>query len=303
MSGADLFFHPGQEITGRWDGNRYNVLRELGTGGTAKVLLVKNTDGGSRAMKISRDLPGITREHRALLFMNNNRAIKNLGIVPEVYELDDYCKNGLTYHYIIMECCPGRSLQEYKGILQPEELVTIGLMLAIFLFHLHQAGYVFGDLKPGNILYDRTARKISVVDFGSVCPKGRIIQQYTPLYDRSSWQAGSRQGDEKYDLFALSMLLLFLHQGLGVHVKKRSITELLWELKPMAARARIIHVIIRGLRQEYNLLNDFAADLWRCRGKTAQRVYVGGGYMPLAVNLAGAISAFFFIISLFYFYQ
>ncbi|MFZ5639843.1 MAG: protein kinase domain-containing protein [Bacillota bacterium] len=303
MSGLGLFFHPGQEITGRWDGSRYNVVRELGTGGTAKVLLVKNADGESRAMKISRDLPGITREHRTLLFMNNNRDIKNLGIVPGVYELDDYCKNGLTYHYIIMDCCPGRSLQEYKGILQPEELVTVGLMLAIFLFHLHQAGYVFGDLKPGNILYDRTARKISVVDFGSVCPKGRIIQQYTPLYDRSSWQAGSRQGDEKYDLFALSMLLLSLHHGLGVHIKKRSITKLLWELRPLAARCRIIQVVIRGLRQEYGLLNEIAVDLWRCRGKIEQQVSSGGGYMPLAVNLAGAISAFFFIMSLFYYYQ
>jgi len=303
-------FCPGQEITGRWDGNRYTVERELGSGGTARVLLVKNTANGKvSAMKISRDLPGITREHRTLLFLNNNREIKNLGILPGVYELDDYCEDGITYHYIIMDYCPGKGLGELKGRLQPADIAKIGLVLAIFLHHLHKAGYIFADLKPGNILYDPGAQRLSVVDFGSVCPKGSSIRQYTPLYDRRNWQAGARYGDERYDLFALSMLLLSLHPGMSKYLKGGSITELLNKLRPLTAGYRLMPVIIRGLRQEFSLSGEMAAELWQRRGtgretwKTWGPVNAGGNDMYWPVGLAGAFSAFLFVLSIFYYYQ
>lgn len=306
MSVTDINFRPGQEISGRWDGHRYTVIRELGSGGTARVLLVKNTEHKYLAMKVSRDLPGITREHRTLLFLNSNRDIKHLGIIPGVYELDDYWDNGHTYHYIIMDYCPGRVLQDLKGGLSPGEISNVGLMLAIFLHYLHQAGFVYGDLKPGNILYDRATKKLSIVDFGSVCPKGRSLQQYTPLYDRSSWQAGSRSGDEKYDLFALSMLLLSLQSGTGDYMKKRSINLLLKKLKPLEHKNDLLPVIVKGLRQEYEVSCKMAFDLWRCRGR--QTIFghpsnSGAAAIRWGINLAGAVSAFFFIVSLLYYYQ
>lgn len=298
MTESGSHLHPGQEIIGRWDGNRYVVLRELGSGGTGRVLLVENAAGKNLAMKISRDLPGITREHRTLLFLNNNRDIKNLRVLPGVYELDDYCEMGITYHYIVMDYCPGSGLQQFKGSLRPEEIASVGLMLAIFLFYLHRSGFVFGDLKPANILYDRRSRKLSVVDFGSVCPRGRVLLQYTPLYDRSSWQAGNRCGDEKYDLFALSMLLLSLHGGTSGYLKKRSITELLGKLKSLKSGNALMPVIVKGLRQEYEVLSEMAVDLWQRRGVRDQKIYSGSGHINRAVNLVGVISVFFFIVSL-----
>lgn len=297
MNESGIRFCPGQEITGRWDGNRYVLVRELGSGGTASVLLVKDAAGKELAMKISRDLPGITGEHRTLLFLNSNRDIKNLRVLPGVYELDDYTERGITYHYIVMDYCPGLGLQQFKGSLNQGEIASVGSMLAIFLFHLHQVGFVFGDLKPANILYDRMIRKLSVVDFGSVCPKGRVIQQYTPHYDRSSWQAGNRCGDEKYDLFALSMLLLSLHGWASRYLKKRSIIELLRRLKFLGTGNALLPVIIKGLRQEYACLSDMAVDLWQHRGMGDRKVSSGSEYIDWAVSLTGVFSVFLFVVS------
>lgn len=306
MSGSEyqVSFHPGHEIIGRWDGNRYLVISTLGAGGTACVLLVQRVaDGKQLAMKISRDLPGITREHRTHLFLNSNRDIKSLGIVPKVYELDDYCEKGHTYHYIVMDYCRGRGLHELKGCLRQEETINIGIALAVFLHYLHQAGFVFGDIKPGNILYDNFTKKLFVVDFGSVCPKGSVILQYTPMYDRSNWQAGTRCSDEKYDQFALSMLLLSMQRGVSKHLKIGCIKELLRKIKPLSITDPLLPVIIKGLHQEYGLLGEMAAELWQCRGKGKQNISAGSNSIYWAVNVIGGLSAFFFIISLYFYYQ
>lgn len=306
MSGSrcKIRFSPGHEIRGRWDGNLYIIERELGSGGTASVFLVRNAeDGRVLAMKISRELSGITGEHRTLLFLNQQSEIKNLGILPQVYELDDYCEEGNTYHYIIMEYRNGEALQNIKGRLSAKEIGAVGMMLAIFLHYLHGAGYVFGDLKPGNILYDFVTRKLTVVDFGSVCPKGRNIQQYTPLYDRQNWQAGSRRGDEKYDLFALSMLLLSLHSGVNKALKCRNLTQLLAALTSSSAGNCLLPVIIRGLRQEYSLSGEMAVELWRSRNNSSQGSPARRRTLDRAVNVAGAVSAVFFILSILFYYQ
>jgi len=295
-----LSFKPGALITGRWERNCYKVIRLLGRGGTGVVYLVKDENGELRAMKISSDLIGITREHRTLLFLNRGNRTVKLKAVPEVYELDDFQIGSTVYHYIVLDYCPGVSLGKYKGRLTARQVAMIGQQAARFLDCLHRAGLVFGDLKPGNVLYDFKNNIIYVIDYGSVCFKGQSLKQYTPDYDRASWQAGTRIADENYDTFTLGMFLTSLALG------KVSGTG--------AGLAGLISIITRGIKHPLlreAVLKTLQQRPPRCREVAAElsivleedEVKAGCEGIGGFVNFIGIASAVSFMLSLAYYYQ
>src|SRR5699024_9965099 len=74
---------------------------------------------------------------------------------------------------------------------------------------LHQAGWVFGDLKLDNVLIDIKPPRVRLVDVGGTTQVGRSIKEYTEFYDRGYWELGSRKAEPSYDLFAVVMI--FIH--------------------------------------------------------------------------------------------
>lgn len=208
-----LKFKYGQMITGRWERKSYTVTKLIGRGGTGLVYLVKDRQGRPWAMKVSTDIAGITHEHRILRFLNHCREINGLSIVPKVMELDDFQIGSQVYHYIITQYCRGANLGRQPGRVSVYNAAVIGRQVAQFLTCLHDRGFVFGDLKPGNLVYSFKSSTVYIVDFGSVTIKGQALKQYTPGYDRLSWGVGTRTADESYDIFALGMLLSTLILG------------------------------------------------------------------------------------------
>src|SRR5690606_3371376 len=90
-----------------------------------------------------------------------------------------------------------------------EWIVVFMLQLLTELEKLHQEGYIFGDLKPDNLIVAGPSPKIRLLDVGGVTKIGRSVKEFTSFYDRAYWGAGSRKAEPSYDLFSLAMV--FFH--------------------------------------------------------------------------------------------
>jgi serine/threonine-protein kinase len=73
---------------------------------------------------------------------------------------------------------------------------------------LHKAGWVFGDLKPDNLIVTGPPSKIRTIDVGGTTIQGRAIKEFTEFYDRGYWGLGTRKADPAYDLFAAAMIII-----------------------------------------------------------------------------------------------
>ncbi len=85
------------------------------------------------------------------------------------------------------------------------------------LCHLHQQGWVHGDIKPSNILYQPQQALIKVIDFGAAQPLGSSLSdlqqwQLTQGFCRTEKQQGIGIIEAKDDWYALSRWLQQINQ-------------------------------------------------------------------------------------------
>lgn len=168
---------------------RYQIRRELGRGGMGFVYLCRDLSLDVRvALKLmpqarmrsgSRSVPSADREGRkprhddSWFFYEEARALAGLNH-PTIVRARDYGTLADGSPYLVMDYAPGRSLHEeiyrakMEGLLPwPVVWATIDQVLA-GLAHAHARGVIHGDLKPSNILLERTdgTPKIYILDLG-----------------------------------------------------------------------------------------------------------------------------------------
>lgn len=166
-----------------------------------------------KALKISRDMLALVREFTILEKLNKLAAGSEL--VPRVELMDDGVITGHVYGFIIMEYIEGLNLRNVLRCrtFSPQEIYALAKLFGTLLKILHNCGYVYGDLKPENILFDTKRAVFRLVDFGGVREIGNAITQFTPAFDRASYDCGTRQADPGYDAFALAALMVALATG------------------------------------------------------------------------------------------
>jgi serine/threonine-protein kinase len=237
LSNGRLAFFSGDFILGRWTQQRYIVIKTLGSGGFGTVQLVEDVHTSEyRALKISRDMLSLVREFTILQKLNQ----VSIGgrLAPKVDFLDDWqvCRD--TYSFIVMEYVEGENLRQllYKQKFTMREIYMLARLLGALLLVLHSIGYAYCDLKPENIIYDRTRAVFRLVDFGGVRDIGSAVVQFTPAYDRATYGCGTRQADPGYDVFALTALMITLATGKDPHACEER--KLPWELAVLWRRVR-----------------------------------------------------------------
>ena len=151
---------------------RYLVRREIARGGMGIVFEAEHT--------LTRDLVAVKLLTQGALgspivharLMREARALA-VARHPGVASVRDagVCKSHGPY--LVLEMIEGRSLESFllaRKTLSPDNVVAVAMQLGEALTHVHEAGVVHRDVKPGNVLVTRAPGRdgdvLKLVDFG-----------------------------------------------------------------------------------------------------------------------------------------
>ncbi len=168
--------------------------------------------------------------------------------IPKTFSVGDFAKRP----YVVMEEISGSTLlPKLKSLpLPPEEVASIGAMLATALDSLHRQNVIHLDLKPSNVLF-RPSGEAVLIDYG--------LSHHTQLPDLMSEQFRLPYGTAPYmapeqvlgvrnyrrsDVFALGVLLYFFATAVrpfGDPQSLKGLKERLWRdpIPPSRWRADI----------------------------------------------------------------
>jgi len=200
----DFNIPPGVIITGKWHKKQYQIIKPLGFGAQGSVFLA-HSEYGRVALKFSWDNANITSEVNVL---KKFAKVQGSALGPSLYDVDDWVTHRGTYSFYAMEFIVGTPFLECLRVRGFEWTSVFMLQLLKDLERLHREGFVFGDLKPENLIVTGPPLKIRWLDVGGITEMGRSVKEYTEFYDRGYWGMGSRKADPAYDLFAAAMLML-----------------------------------------------------------------------------------------------
>ncbi|TDF91579.1 protein kinase domain-containing protein [Paenibacillus piri] len=257
---------PGSVIIGKWNKSQYRVERLLGAGANGKVYLVKRGQL-SYAMKIGFDAADHQSEINALKVLSrSDTSFRNY-----LLDVDDFRLGGVDYPYYIMRYIKGQSMTDFIWRNGRDWVHLIGLNMLRKLVELHAQSYIFGDIKVQNMLVSGYG-DVELIDFGGVTAKGRSVKQFTEVYDRGYWGAGSRTADEAYDLFAFAVLIISSMEseqrlkGLDKLLpQNRSVELLLGMLQSNTALRPVAPLLRKALLGQYATSRQALAE-WRRQG-------------------------------------
>jgi len=186
---------------------RYQIIRELGRGGTSTVYLARDQLLGLElALKVLHpQLAAFDRTEACHRFFHEARVAARLrhpGVVA-IYDLDEKTRT------LVMEHLPGGTLRDrLRAPLAPDQVVAMATTLLSALSYVHARGVVHGDITPRNILLRRTGETV-LADFGNarlVEGKSALEAAGTPIYLAPEQFRGAPPSPAA-DLFAAGAIL------------------------------------------------------------------------------------------------
>ncbi|MCZ6697932.1 MAG: serine/threonine-protein kinase, partial [Planctomycetota bacterium] len=230
---------------------RYRIIRRIGEGGMGVVYeAVQEKTGSTVAVKVIR--PGLASRDLLRRFEHEAQVLGRLrhAGIARIYEAGIHSAGDATAPFIAMELIDGPSLLDYVKSESPDVPAILGLftMICDAVQHAHQKGVVHRDLKPGNILVERTDQfaQPKILDFGIA----RVTDSDT-LTTTQQTQTGQLIGTLKYmspeqaagdpsdidtrsDVYALGVILY----------------ELLTRRMPYDVDRKLIHEAVRAIRED-----------------------------------------------------
>lgn len=248
---------PGTVITGKWHSNQYTILKELGYGANGVVYLVKHKST-QVALKMSDNGMSITSEVNVL---KSFAKVQGSALGPSLLDVDDWQRNHGQISFYVMEYIQGPNLLSF--IQQKGKSWTIVLFLQLLndLDKLHETGWVFGDLKPENLIVTGPPPKIRCIDVGGTTIQGRAIKEFTEFYDRGYWGLGTRKAEPSYDLFAVAMIMINTAYPNRFNKTTGGISQLRDEIRKQPELLPLEKVILNSLQGHYTSAKQMRADL------------------------------------------
>lgn len=163
-------FQAQQLLQGRHKGFRlgaYLVQEQLGRGGMGVVYLAEHQELRRKvAIKVLVVGKGDDSTLAAERFFREARAAAALDH-PNIVRIFDVCRHGDT-PYLVMEYVEGETLQQAldrEGALPYAAAADAVAQAAAGLQHAHEKGFVHRDIKPGNLMRDKTG-VVKILDMG-----------------------------------------------------------------------------------------------------------------------------------------
>ncbi|MGG4397475.1 serine/threonine protein kinase [Paenibacillus thiaminolyticus] len=216
---AALRVEAGTVLQGVWNGRVYRIERRLGRGANGVVYLVTHLPPAAQArggrtaayaLKMGMNSVDLQSEINALRTWEKGRQAEagrtgRHHARPFLVDNDDCDLDGKRIPFYVMRYVPGVSLRKFIYKHGPDWYGVVGGRLLEKLRQLHRQGLVFGDLKAENVLVNDNG-EVELIDYGGLTSTGKSVKQFTELYDRGYWHAGSRTADFRYDLFSFAVM-------------------------------------------------------------------------------------------------
>ncbi|MEI2356868.1 serine/threonine protein kinase [Mesobacillus zeae] len=248
---------PGTVIHGKWHRNSYAVIKELGFGANGTVYLARATDG-QVALKMSENPMSITSEVNVL---KSFAKVQGSALGPSLLDVDDWEYPDGKISFYVMEFIKGPDLLSFLQKKGSDWLGVLMLQLLKDLQVLHSNGWVFGDLKPENLIVTGPPARIRCIDTGGTTVSGRAIKEFTEFFDRGYWGMGSRKADEQYDLFAVAMIIINAAYLKRFNRAEGGRAQLIKAVQASPLLKKYEKVIDRALTGRYISASDMRADL------------------------------------------
>ena len=197
-------------------GGRYVVQGLLGSGGTARVYLCKNTLDESRlAVK---EIPAQRAEQAGMLAELRLKEKLHHPALPHFLEAweEDGCV------YVAMDYVEGVPLDELlhkHGAFSEEQAVEWTKQLCKALVYLHgfSPPVIYRDMKPANVILQADGR-VKLVDFGAIRQRKKKWEHDTRPLGTPGYAAPEQYGkhprsDERSDVYGLGVTLYYLLTG------------------------------------------------------------------------------------------
>jgi tetratricopeptide (TPR) repeat protein/predicted Ser/Thr protein kinase len=196
---------------------QFKILGKIGAGGMGEVFLAQDTQLDRKvALKFLPPQFGSDADLKAR-FLHEAKAAAALNHpnIVTVYDLGTYEEKP----FIVMEYIEGKSLADLiaAGELRIDQAVRIAQQVCEGLSAAHEAGIVHRDIKPGNIVIDKSGRA-KILDFGLAKSRRATTDTQagttvgTAQYE-SPEQGRGAQVDQRSDLFSLGVVLYEMIAG------------------------------------------------------------------------------------------
>ncbi len=195
----------------------YTIIRELGQGGMASVLLA-NQECVDRKVALKILDHSLTKDTSFCeRFVREAKIIANLSH-PNIVSVFEAGNHGNDY-YLAMKYYPGGDLKSrINNGIEEKEVLSYLKQLSKALGFAHSEGYVHRDIKPENVLFDANDTLV-LTDFGIAKSQKKVTKMTqmgavigTPHY-MSPEQAQGNNLDSRSDIYSLGIVLYEMLTG------------------------------------------------------------------------------------------
>ena len=197
---------------------RFNILEKIGKGGVGVVYRAKDNvlDRMVAIKELNSELAEKSDEFNKLIKEARTTARLIHKNIVRVYDIKKIKNN----HIIIMEFVEGEDYNQIihkQGPLPVREIIEVARNLFEALHYSHSQGIIHKDIKPKNIMKDRSG-EIKIVDFG-VAAVGAGTEKYSTRYIIGSphyispEQIARSKPDQRSDIYSAGATLFHLATG------------------------------------------------------------------------------------------
>ncbi|WP_043931777.1 protein kinase domain-containing protein [Bacillus sp. EB01] len=269
---------PATVIEGKWHKQKYILLKELGEGANGVVYLTRYGNKKA-ALKISSNGLTVTSEVNVLKSFAKARGT---ALGPSLLDVDDWQGPGGLLSFYVMEYIDGPCFDTFIANKGRDWIEVIFLQLLNDLDELHQSGWVFGDLKPDNLIIAGPPYRIRCIDVGGTTLAGRAIKEYTEFFDRGYWGMGSRKAEPSYDLFAAAMVFISIAYPKRFSKVGGGLKQLQEAIRQKKELIKYEPVLLKALKGEYPAARDMREALLE---NGERRWHRSSGVQPNAANI------------------
>ncbi len=259
--------------------NRYEIVKQIGCGGMARVFMAKDEKLGRYvAIKVMKEEFN-SDENFIRKFETEAQAVARL-VHPNIISVYDVGVED-EIRYIVMELGEGITLKQYikeKGQLDAEEAVNFGLQIAEAMRCAHNNGIIHRDIKPQNILVSAIGT-VKVTDFGIAKAANSNTMTATAIgsvHYLSPEQARGGFSDCRSDIYAFGITLYEMVTGRVPFDHENGVTIALMHLQdevehpshlndsiPKSLEKVILKCLAKSPQERYQTADELIDDLQR----------------------------------------